>query len=159
MMLSIGCESEVNQTSPAPLKEAPPRSVRAFAPVRIQIIALSDITASNASLNEARVSAYVDLLDAYDSQLKAPGSFRFELYEYIQRSSDPKGTGLINWPGINLNHPETNDEYWQNDLRAYQFDLEVDYYPSGVQTFVLVAIFTTPEGKRLTDEHILQFHE
>lgn len=158
IIAASGCESEMDP-SVSSAGGSPPRSLRAFAPARIHIIALSEITSSNLSLNEATVRVYVDLLDVYESRLKAPGSFRFELYEYVPRSSEPKGTGLKNWPPIDLNHPETNNEYWRDYLRSYQFDFDIDFNPSNTQTFVIVAIYTTPEGKRLTDEYILRYNE
>ena len=158
-LIASGCESEMNQAMSSVAKEAPPRSLRAFGPARIHIIALTEITSSSVSLNEAKLRVYVDLLDVYESRLKAPGTFRFELYEHVPRSSEPKGTGLINWPPIDLNHPETNNDHWRDYLRSYQFDFDIDINPANTQAFVIAAIYTTPEGKRLTDEHILRYRE
>lgn len=159
ILITSGCESEMNQAVSSVAKEAPPRSLRAFGPARIHITALTEITSSDVSLNEAKLRVYIDLLDVYESRLKAPGTFRFELYEYVPRSSEPKGTGLINWPPVDLNHPETNNDHWRDYLRSYQFDFDMDFNPANTRAFVIVAIFTTPEGKRLTDEHILRYKE
>ena len=35
--------------------------------------------------------AYVSLMDVFGSQIKGPAVFRFELYEKVVRSSEPKG--------------------------------------------------------------------
>ena len=69
---------------------------------------------------------YAALRDSFGSCLKAPGVFRFELYEYVQYSSEPKGKRIIIWPDIDLTDAAENNEYWNDFLRAYEFSLDLE---------------------------------
>jgi len=94
------------------------------------------------------LNAYVGLLDAFGCQIKAPGVLRFELYQYVPRSAEPKGQRLAIWPDIDLTHPATNNRYWLDFLRAYEFKLDA---PAGLnETYVLEATCMCPDGRRLT---------
>ena len=66
----------------------------------------------------------VSLLDPFDCQIKSPGVFRFELYEYVQRSAEPKGQRVIIWPDIDLTECSENNNHWRDFLRAYEFNLD-----------------------------------
>lgn len=119
----------------------------AYAPVKIEILPLTELVGSGES---TRANVYVSLLDTSGCQTKSPGVFRFELYEYVQRSAEPKGQRLVAWPDIDLTELSHNSGYWRDFLRSYEFNL--DFQPSGGRTFVLQATFLTPAGKRLNDE-------
>ncbi len=122
----------------------------AFGAARIRIIGLTRILARSTNGKEAVLTACVDVLDSYNSHIKAPGRFRFELYEFTPRSSEPRGKRLMIWPDVDLTDPGVNNEYWQDYLRTYQFTFEMDHKP-GDNTFILEATCITPAGKRLTD--------
>jgi len=58
-----------------------------YAPAKIDILPLTElISVTNAE--RAKIHLYVSLLDAFGSQIKWPGTFRFELYEHVQRSAE-----------------------------------------------------------------------
>ena len=96
------------------------------------------------------MDVYVSLLDAYSEKIKAPGIFRFELYEYVQRSSEPKGQRIAIWPDVDLNSPAENQTYWRDFLRAYEFSLGAP--ASRGKTYILEVTCLCPSGKRLSTE-------
>ena len=152
-----GCqtmESSVGKAAAAPVR---PEVIKGFAPSRIEVIGLTGIVREDASQrNEARLNAYIDLLDVYDCRVKYPGRFRLELYEYVPRSSDPRGDRLILWPDIDLRDASMNNSYWQDYLRTYKFRLDIDFQPRQGQVFILEATFITPGGRQLTDRYRIQ---
>jgi len=100
-----------------------------------------------------KLLVYVSLLDSFDSRIKSPAVFRFELYEYVAYSADHKGKRLKVWPDIDLVPAAVNNEHWREFLRAYEFSLD---YEAGVgRSFVLQATCVRPDGRRLTDQFVL----
>jgi len=81
-------------------------------------------------------------------------SLRFELYEYMLRSAEPKGRRVVIWSDIELVDPADNHKHWRDFLRAYKFelDLRVDIH----QAYILEATCRGPDGKRLTAEFTLK---
>jgi hypothetical protein len=134
----------------------PPSAAAAsgFAPARIEILPLTELTDAPAGQQGTQLSIYVSLLDVYGSQMKAPGTLRFELYEYIQRSAQAKGQRIAIWPDIDATVAAENQKYWRDFLRAYEFTL-AGQAPKGV-TYVLQVTCLLPTGKRLTDEFIVK---
>lgn len=100
----------------------------------------------------SQINVYVSLLDSFGSQKKSPGIFRFEMYEYIQRSAEPKGGRIAIWPDIDLSNAAENNRYWRDFLRAYQFNLPFE--PASNQSYILQVTFLCPTGKRLSDEFV-----
>jgi len=129
-----------------------------FTPERIRIIGLTEIIPDAGLGGEAVLSIYVDIFDAYDSHIKAPATFRFELYEFVPRSSDPRGDRLMIWrPDLDLTDGAVNNGYWQDYLRTYNFDLQMDFRPAPEATFVLEVTCTTQEGKRLSNKRQIKY--
>lgn len=135
----------VERERPAVTRPPVAAAANGFAPTQIEILPLTELVAGEQS---TRLNAYVSLLDAYGEKVKAPGTFRFELYEYVQRSSEPKGQRLAIWPDIDLNNPADNQEHWRDFLRAYEFSF-ASQVPSG-DTYVLEVTCLCPNGKRLS---------
>jgi len=130
-----------------PIESPPPVVPTGFAPARICILPLTELPSSTGSSQAVTLNAYVGLLDAFGCQIKAPGILRFELYQYVPRSAEPKGQRLAIWPDIDLTHPATNNRYWLDFLRAYEFKLDA---PAGLnETYVLEATCMCPDGRRL----------
>lgn len=125
-----------------------------FAPARINILPLTELIRSSSGDRGTTLNVYIALLDAFGSQMKAPGILRFELYEYVRRSAEPKGQRLPIWPDIDLTGPAENSKYWRDFLRAYEFQLDVRADPE--ETYVLEATCMRPEGKRLSTEFTLK---
>ncbi|MBE0537636.1 MAG: hypothetical protein IH624_18375 [Phycisphaerae bacterium] len=145
----FGCNAADQPAEPSQTAAAVQPS--AFGGARIRINGLTQIALRPADRGDAALTACVDVFDAYDSRIKAPGRFRFELYEFVPRSSEPRGKRLMIWPDIDLTDPEANNGFWQDYLRTYQFTLDMDFLPGSGNTFILEATCTTPAGKRLTD--------
>jgi hypothetical protein len=157
VILALGCEPDGGPAM-SPKGSIPAAIAKSYDPVRIKIIGLTDMTETTAlSLNAARLNIYVDLMDAYGSRIKSPGTFRFELYEFVPHSSEPRGDRLILWPDMNLIPAEVNNTYWQDYLRTYHFKLDLDFQPPDTRTFILEATFKTPRGKYITDKYKLTY--
>lgn len=122
-----------------------------FEPVRVHIVGITSVVDDAENPNISNISTYVSLHDSFNSSLKVPGIFRFELYEYVPRSAQPKGRRIAAWDDYDLNGPQKNNNYWNDFLRAYHFEL--DGGPSSFKTgsYVLQVTCMTPAGKRLTD--------
>lgn len=156
VLSQVSCEQQALNDQPTPEVETG-RDLSAYtgyAPSRIDITPLTEVVPTGDAENGSTINVYVSLLDSHDSQIKSPGIFRFELYEYAQRSSDPKGRRVVIWPDIDLTTAAKNNEYWRDFLRAYQFDLDLE--PSGDQDSVLQVTFLCVSGKRLSDEFVLK---
>lgn len=125
-----------------------------FAPAKICILPLTELPSSTGSSQAVSLDAYISLLDAFGAQIKAPSVIRFELYQYVPRSSEAKGLRLAIWPDIDLTHPAMNNRYWRDFLRAYEFKLDA---PAGLnETYVLEVTCMCPDGRRLTAEFPLR---
>jgi hypothetical protein len=124
-----------------------------FAPTKIDVLPLTELVKADAS-QRIRLNLYVSLLDAFGSQIKSPGIFRVELYEYVQRSAEPKGRRTGIWPDIDLTDPITNNKFWNDFLRAYRFDLPLEQ--GGGQDYILQVTCLCPNGSRLTANFTLR---
>ena len=123
-----------------------------YVPVKIDIMPLTEFVSPGSP--QLKINIYVSLIDPFGSQIKSPGIFRFELYEYIPRSSEPKGKRAIIWPDIDLTDPITNNSYWQDFLRAYEFSLPCEQTTG--QDYILQVTCLCPNGKRLSSEFSLK---
>jgi hypothetical protein len=125
-----------------------------YGPARIDILPLTALVQAQDSTRGSTLNVYICLLDSFDSQIKAPAVFRFELYEHIQRSANPKGKRLHDWPDIALTDPALNNNHWQDFLRAYLFSLPLQKLSAG--DYILHATCTTPSDKRLYADFLIQ---
>jgi len=124
-----------------------------YAPLKIDILPLTELI-NVGGAQESEINIYISLLDAFGSQIKSPGIFRFELYDYVLRSAEPKGKRVLIWPDVDLNEPVQNNEYWQDFLRAYEFNLPFDQAQS--QNYILQATCLCPNGRRISSEFTLR---
>ncbi len=156
-----GCEPAPSGRvyQPRPAESIPPVSPYAvyvpYTAAKIGIIPLTEFVGS-ADDGSVRIRAYVAVLDSFGCPIKEPGLFRFELYEYVQRSSDPKGKRNIIWPDIDLADSVENNEHWRDFLRAYEFVLPFEP-PQADQTYVLQATCICPNGRRLSAEFQIKY--
>jgi len=127
-----------------------------YAPVKIEILPLTGFVLVD-DIDRSGIELYVSLLDQYGCQVKSPGTFRFELYEYVQRSAEPKGKRNTIWPDFDLNDPAPNNEHWQDYLRAYEFNLPFDN--AGTQDYILEVTCLCPNGRRLMGQYTLRRSE
>jgi hypothetical protein len=125
-----------------------------FGPAKIDVLPITSIVPASAADGDASINAYVCLIDAFESQIKAPVVFRFELFQRLQRSSDPKGKRLIVWPDIDLTDPAANNNLWQDFMRTYLFSLPLQ--KKSAENCILHVTVICPSGKRLTDDFIVR---
>jgi hypothetical protein len=154
-MFLAGCETQLNQpeTIPAPVVE----KIGNYAAAKIHVMGLSQITPDPAAQQGLLLNVYIDILDEFDSRIKAPGMFRFELYEYVPRSSDPKGKRVFMADDIDLTDPAENNKFWRDHLRSYQFDLPLGQGVSAGRSFIVEATVFTPAGRRLSHQRQLEY--
>jgi hypothetical protein len=155
LALSCGCEPEMvgnpfGSTS---------NIIKQYAPKSIHIIGLTEIVSEKDSRRWPKIRTYVDLLDEYDSRVKSPATFRFELYEFAPRTSRSKGTRILAWDGFELSNPAKNNSHWQDHLRAYKFELYLDFEPADGKEFILEATCITPDGERLSDIQLIKYQK
>ena len=168
MVLWAGCgEPQAGPDAGAPARDVerpvepertavePPVAVPAggFSPVGITILPLTELLRPTGDQGP-RLNVYVSLVDAFGSQMKAPGTFRIELYDYVQRSADPKGPRIAIWPDIDLTGPAENHRYWRDFLRAYEFTVPTQ--ASADKTYVIEVTCLTTTGRRLSAKWVLR---
>jgi hypothetical protein len=147
LLISAGCESE---GLPGSWPVAGGGDVLgAYAASKIRVVGLSEITNASDDERTSGVKVYVDLLDSFGNRIKSPGVFRFELYEFVPRSSEPKGKRIFIQPDIDLTDATRNNSHWRDFLRTYQFDLDLNFKVKANDAFMLEVTFITPAGKRL----------
>ena len=127
-------------------------SYASYAPAKVDIMPLTELV--TASGQDSRIHLYVSLLDAFGSQVKSPAVFRFELYEHVVRSAEPKGKRAVIWADFDLTSPAVNNEYWRDFLRAYEFNLPFEQATG--QTCILQVTCLCPNGSRLASEFTLK---
>ena len=127
-----------------------------YAPVKIDIMPLTEFVRREGA--EPKIALYVSLLDSFGSQIKSPAKFRFELYQRVRRSAEPKGVRTTSWPDLgylDLSDPAVNNKHWRDFLRAYQFDLPFD--PGEDHDGILEVTCLTPGAKRISAKYSLRY--
>jgi hypothetical protein len=125
-----------------------------YGPVKLDIMPLTEFTSAGNDENQSKIKVYVSLLDAFDCQIKTPAVFRFELYDKLPRSAEPKGKRILIWPDIDLNDAAKNNGHWRDFLRAYEFNLPFE--PENSKSYILQITSLCPRGKRLSAEFTLK---
>ena len=123
---------------------------------RIRISALTEFVPNSAVSGQIQIKALVELVDIFDSSVKAPCVLRFELYEFRALSSDSRGRRLLIWPDENLIDSDTNDEYWKDFLRGYEFLLPLKFSPKQGKKYILEATCIVGQ-KRFNDIFKIQY--
>ena len=127
-----------------------------FAPAKINIMPLTEFISAGGT-QQPNINLYVSLLDSFGSQIKSPAVFRFELYQRVLRSAEPKGRRVVIWPDIDLTEPDANNEYWRDFLRAYEFDLPFELRLGRTsQSYILQVTCMCPNGRRISAEFALK---
>lgn len=128
-----------------------------YGPVKVDIMPLTEFVCTDDGEKTSKIKAYVSLLDAFDCQIKTPAVFRFELYDRVPRSAEPKGKRIFIWPDIDLTDAAENNRYWRDFLRAYEFAL--DFEPDKNQNHILQITCLCPNGRRLSADFALKYTE
>jgi hypothetical protein len=140
LVIFSGCGESVEEKGPC-----------VFATKRVHIIGLTSIKPDSEGKSAAGISAYISLHDSFDSSVKGPGVFRFELYEYVPRTGDIRGKQVFSWAAFDLTDATANNGYWDDFMRAYEFSLDTAIASGVLKTYILQVTCTTSGGKRLTD--------
>jgi hypothetical protein len=125
-----------------------------YGPVKVDIMPLTEFTGAGDGEKPSKIKVYVNLLDAFDCQIKTPAVFRFELYDIVPRSAEPKGKRILIWPDIDLTDAAKNNEHWRDFLRAYEFNLPFE--PANSKSYILQITSLCTGGKRLSAEFTLK---
>jgi hypothetical protein len=122
---------------------------------RVHVIGLTSIESKPDDASSSVLTVYLSLQDSFASSIKVPAIFWFELYKYVPRSPNPRGTRLYLSSEFDLNGLSVNNDHWEDFLRAYKFtmDATVRYDPS--VTYVLQITCVTPDGRRLMETFYL----
>jgi hypothetical protein len=102
-------------------------------------------------VGSGQINVYVDVLDQFGTRIKASGIWRFELFQQEQRTPESKGARVYLWQDIDLTDASVNISAWQDYLRCYKIELVFDADIESGKTYILQAVCTTAEGKRITD--------
>jgi len=154
-LLTTGCGQpphSVSIESPRPAQKAAekPASCKGYIPTDIDIMPLTEFYSGDTGA----IKVYVSLLDAFGCQIKAPAVFRFELYEHIARTAQPKGKRVAIWSDMDLTDAEQNHRHWRDFLRAYQF--KIDFEPKKGQSYILHTTCICPCGRRLEADFVVK---
>ncbi len=154
VFLLSGCHSSKSTKVATGADDHPEASGMAcFFPAKVQILPLTKVIPPTDSDASFHIHAYVSLLDQFESQIKTPGQFRFELYEKVLRSAEPKGKRIKIWDDVDLREPGINHRYWQDYLRAYEFILKLE--PQAKKNYILQITFSSITGRRFTCEYTI----
>jgi len=151
LVFIAGCSDSPSGPIFTPLGPAP---CTHFGPKKIDVLPITTVTPASASGGDSTINVYVCLLDEFDSQIKSPATFRFELFQHIQHSVNRKGKRLSVWPDIDLMDPAENNNLWQDFLRAYLFNLPLQ--KTAADNCILHVTCICPAGKRLTADFLIR---
>jgi hypothetical protein len=159
MLLSaIMCGCEPPQTKPMNTEQCIAR-IDAYGPATLEIIGLSELKAVAGEQDAAKLKLFVKAIDSFGSAIKAPCTFRVELYEYVARSQSPLGKRLEIWPDIDLADAGKNNDKWRDYLRAYEFNFDVSSRLEFGRVYIVEATCLSPLGKRMTAQYKLNYQK
>jgi len=127
--------------------------VRCFEPAGVRMAGLTGIVENRQEGQDSFLRAVVEVQDKYQCRMKAPGRFRFELYQHQARSGQIKGKRIAIWPDFELVEAAENNRYWRDFLRAYEFTLPLSDVLS-VRPVVLEVTFISGQH-RMSDVYLI----
>lgn len=147
LLLLAGCPDETPQ--PVGNNGLAGNSECIYGVSEIHIVGLTTLAPDPEDAFASKMQVYIDLVDSFGSRIKAPGTFRFELYEFAAISGQNTGKRLfLQQPDIDLTDADRNNNHWQDYLRAYVFNLKTDFRVAGGTEYILQV---TLLEKRLSD--------
>ena len=152
-----GCQTSSQKPKSSIVSESSCRNTAYsdYMPVKVGIMPLTEFAATSIeSSQRTKISIYVSLYDNFGCEIKSPGVFRFELYEYVQLSAESKGRRIAIWPDVDLNDATKNNQHWRDFLRTYEFSL--DFEPQNNQEYVLQATYINAGSRRISDEFLIE---
>ncbi len=106
---------------------------------RIRISALTEFVGPVDRSGRFQLKVLVEFLDTSDNPSRAVAMWRFELYAYHARSSDPRGRRIVIWPDYDLTASDAESGYWKDFLQGYEFYLPLEFVPAAGSKYVLEA--------------------
>jgi hypothetical protein len=146
ILFNTGCEQEQHVSSTPARNVAD--SLQNYQPTSAIFLPLTNLKQSAEPHLPDTITAYIALQDSARCAVKAPAVFRFELYEFVPLSPEPKGKRLHIWPDIDLTSFRDNNEHWRDYLRAYEF--EFSRLIPGQNKYILEVTCICPTDRRLT---------
>ena len=95
---------------------------------------------------------YIRLTDQFGDPLKALGRFHFELFEYRQAASDPRGRrfSINGVQKFDLTEINANQQHWDSITGNYRFTLKLPNTSNGPPKTITVQVtFSADSGLRL----------
>jgi hypothetical protein len=99
LLIYIGCEPPSASTvEPSQVAAKPPTRIEkaadaqdysGYMPAKVDIMPLTELVLAPHAKGSSKLRIYISLLDSFDCQMKSPGVFRFELYEWVSLSAEP----------------------------------------------------------------------
>jgi len=151
MLIIAGCESPVTTQPKQPISSA--EIIAQYQPAKVVFLPLTEMKAAEQEHLSEEITAFISLNDGVNSSIKAPGTFRFEIYQSAPLTSKGRSKRLKLWGDIDLTEFENNSKYWRDYLRCYEFKLEYDGIVMG--KYILEMTFICPSGKRISAETVL----
>ena len=130
-----------------------------FVPTSVAVNRLSEITMIDDYNGIAKIKLFVDLTDKFGDNMKSPGSIRFELYEYKNLSANNTGSRIYSWPVLDISDPMVNHGYWQDSLRSYMFELDVEHKLDKGSKYVVSVTFISNNGQlRFSNTKTIEYY-
>jgi hypothetical protein len=155
LLAAMGCERGDSRRDPAGVPSNGLSVYQPYVAARLDVTPLTDFVAGGSGEEASQIKVYVGVLDSFDCQIKSPGTFRFELYEHVEGSSEPRGSRVALWPDVDLTDSGENNSFWRDFLRVYEFNL--DFKPGSSRRYILDVTFMCPMGERLSDDFVLEY--
>ncbi|MCK4628961.1 MAG: hypothetical protein KAT56_08150 [Sedimentisphaerales bacterium] len=135
-------------------KEVAIRPEQGFQPTKVILQAsFTHIVPKQTKANQAgQIETYVRLTDQFGDSLKALGRFHFELFEYRQAASDPRGRrfSINGVQKFDLTEINANQQHWDSITGNYRFTLKLPGVPDGPpKTVAMQVTFSADSGLRL----------
>lgn len=156
LLFFAGCpRGEVGEIESGP---TPEELVGFYSPKSIKILEFTKPQSFDDDLIPDGLKVWLRPRDGDGDELKAFGTFLFELYSYRPASQDRKGQLLQQWTQPVLDH-DSQRQFWNRITRAYELHLSWEGEPIPPQKkYILAASFQSgPGSERLFDEYEFEF--
>lgn len=131
--------------------------VALMAPRKIELQhSLTRPQAFDATGNQNGIEVVLAVSDMLGDEIKAAGTFNFELYAERPASGDRFGKRYGFW-SVKVESEEGLREYWDRWSRFYRFRLQLDERTLPPGRYILTAQYQGPVGDRLFDEYTFTF--
>lgn len=96
---------------------------------------------------QVQLRVMAELMDAAEQSVQQPCIWRFELYDFVARSSQIRGHRITIWPDMDLTAASEDDTHWKPFLKGYEFYLPLEHELQGGKKYVLEATAMTDQRR------------